>query len=377
MSESPLPAPAAFDPIVFRDVVGRLASGVAVITTRHNDVDFGMTASAVTSLSLEPPMMLVCVNRAAATREAVSGSGVFGINILHEGQADLALHFATPSADKFADVEHGRGELGCPRLSGTLAWLECEVADDVAGGTHSVFFGHVRYAEARDGRPLAYFRGKFGGLNSRSTDPIAVSLREVVLSMAADETLDIGELATGLSTTPAEVRRALSTMITDGLVAHDRRRGYRTVALDALAIERMFDARAAMELGALDLAFARRDSPLTPETLSQLRREAEATRTWCRDEQLTDVRAYAMANATFHESLVRLGGSLDLLDAYRRLALPGILVRALGPRSTVPVVLADDHVAIVDALEQGDHSAAAAAILRHTHQTKRTHLEVL
>jgi flavin reductase (DIM6/NTAB) family NADH-FMN oxidoreductase RutF len=69
---------------LFRDVIGHFASGVTVITARHEGVDYGMTASAVSSLSLEPPMLLVCVNKATVTRKAISGSGVFGVNILQE-----------------------------------------------------------------------------------------------------------------------------------------------------------------------------------------------------------------------------------------------------------------------------------------------------
>jgi 4-nitrophenol 2-monooxygenase / 4-nitrocatechol 4-monooxygenase, reductase component len=127
----------ALVPASFRDVIGRFASGVTVITTNHDGSDYGMTASAMCSLSLEPPMVLVCVNRRVATRAAVSSSGVFAVNILDEHQAETALRFATPRDDKFAGVAVRRGELRCPLLDGALAWLECRVTEDVAGGTHS------------------------------------------------------------------------------------------------------------------------------------------------------------------------------------------------------------------------------------------------
>src|SRR5919106_3453268 len=96
---------AGSDPQAFRDVVGRFATGVTVITTHHAGIDYGMTASAVSSLSLEPPMLLVCINRAAPTGEAVRHSGVFIVNVLGEDQADLAQRFATRAHDKFAGVE--------------------------------------------------------------------------------------------------------------------------------------------------------------------------------------------------------------------------------------------------------------------------------
>jgi hypothetical protein len=105
-----------FDSSIFRDVVGRFASGVTVITTRDGGQDFGMTASAMSSLSLDPPMILICVNRRAASRQAISHARVFGVNILHEDQASLAVHFATPQADKFKALSVSRGGVGCPRL---------------------------------------------------------------------------------------------------------------------------------------------------------------------------------------------------------------------------------------------------------------------
>ena len=87
--DDPLQHP-EFDSSIFRDVVGRFASGVTVITTRDGGQDFGMTASAMSSLSLDPPMILICVNRRAASRQAISHARVFGVNILHEDQASLA-----------------------------------------------------------------------------------------------------------------------------------------------------------------------------------------------------------------------------------------------------------------------------------------------
>src|SRR5436190_19237798 len=95
----------AFDPLVFRDVIGHFATGVTIITTREGEINFGVTVSAVTSLSLEPPMLLVCLNRTSRTQAAVSKTRSFAVNILGTHQRELAQLFATPRDDKFAGLE--------------------------------------------------------------------------------------------------------------------------------------------------------------------------------------------------------------------------------------------------------------------------------
>ncbi|MBS1888553.1 MAG: flavin reductase family protein [Actinobacteria bacterium] len=154
-------APAAEE---FRDVIGHFASGVTVITTSADGEPLGTTASAVTSLSLEPPMLLVCLKQDSATGAAIARGGRFAVNILHEGQAELARRFATKGPGKFDGVAVLEGAAGMPLIADALAQVECEVAEEVVGGTHSVFLAHVLGAAAAGGRPLAYFRGRFGRL---------------------------------------------------------------------------------------------------------------------------------------------------------------------------------------------------------------------
>jgi flavin reductase (DIM6/NTAB) family NADH-FMN oxidoreductase RutF len=158
-----------YDEAVFREVVGHFATGVAVITTRRDGVAYGMTASAVASLSLEPPMLLVCLHRASVTHAALQAAGAFGVNVLTDEQADVATRFAAAARQtKFAGLRLHSGPLGQPLLSDSLARLECRVSDTVSGGTHTVFLGTVAHAEAAPGSPLTYFRGRFG----RFLDPI-------------------------------------------------------------------------------------------------------------------------------------------------------------------------------------------------------------
>ena len=146
----------------FRNVIGHFASGVTVITAVHDERPYGTTASAVTSLSLEPPMMLVCLDRESQTGGVIVEEGRFAVNILGEDQADLAVRFATKAPDKFDGVATTRGEYGEPLLADALATLECRVVEQTTGGTHVVFFGEVETGSARPDAPLAYYRGQFG-----------------------------------------------------------------------------------------------------------------------------------------------------------------------------------------------------------------------
>lgn len=149
----------------FRDVIGHFASGVTVITTTLDGELHGTTASAVSSLSLEPPMLLIAMNRTSATGQAVLRSGAFAVNILGEGDGHLARRFAGKGGDKFDGVEVTVGDHGQPLLVDALAQLVCRVTQQVEAATHVVFFAVVHEATARPGAPLAYYRGKFGRLS--------------------------------------------------------------------------------------------------------------------------------------------------------------------------------------------------------------------
>ncbi len=149
----------------FRNVIGHFASGVSIITVNHKGIDYGITASAVSSLSLEPPMLLICVNQSTGTCHAISGEKSFAVNILTKSQKELGLQFARANTDKFSGVDFKYGELGNPILENTLAQLECRVVEEVTGGTHSVFLAEVVKANTTVGDPLVYYRGKFGQFN--------------------------------------------------------------------------------------------------------------------------------------------------------------------------------------------------------------------
>lgn len=152
---------AAMDPAEFRSVIGRFLTGVTVVTTAHAGALHGITASAVASLSVDPPTLLVCLNRQSTTRAAVAASGRFIVNVLAADQAGLAMHFAGKSPEKFVRLEVESSPHGLPRLPGAIATLDCRVVAEVDGGTHSIFLGRAEHGAGAPGAPLGYFRGRF------------------------------------------------------------------------------------------------------------------------------------------------------------------------------------------------------------------------
>jgi 4-nitrophenol 2-monooxygenase / 4-nitrocatechol 4-monooxygenase, reductase component len=148
----------------FRGLIGVFATGVTVVTTVDRGMSYGTTASALSSVSLDPPTLLVCMNRASRTGHAIAASGHFAVNVLGEDQEVVARHFARPGSD-FSAYATTRGRRGSPLLADALASFECRVTDAVEAGTHTVLIGAVEAAKGRHGMPLAYFRGRFGRLS--------------------------------------------------------------------------------------------------------------------------------------------------------------------------------------------------------------------
>jgi len=220
---------------VFRDVIGRFASGVTVITTTADDGDHGTTASAVSSLSMEPPMLLICLNRTSDTRTAILQSGLFGVNILAEGQGSIASAFARKGHDKFAGIGVVRGSTGIPLVQNALAHLECEVDETVTGGTHTVFLARIREATGTDAAPLTYFRGRFGRLESALDEATYRELRKRVLerTLPVGEPLDVERLTAELDADAQRVYYALTKLAADDLVT---RRGHDHVVTPLTAV---------------------------------------------------------------------------------------------------------------------------------------------
>lgn len=154
-------------PEEFRRVMGLFATGVTVVTTRRDGGYHGMTANAFASLSLSPPLVLVCIDKGARTHGYLQAGGSFAVNVLAREQEGLSRHFAhswPEDVDVFYGISHRLGSNGCPLLEGCLAYLECRVAALHAGGDHTIFVGQVETAQAREGTPLLFYRGGYHSL---------------------------------------------------------------------------------------------------------------------------------------------------------------------------------------------------------------------
>jgi flavin reductase (DIM6/NTAB) family NADH-FMN oxidoreductase RutF len=156
-------------PEEFRAALSSYATGVTVVTAVGPGGPSGATANAVTSLSLDPPMMLACLDRGSRTLTSVRAQGRFGVNALAAGQAGLARRFSAkdPEAEKWDSVEWSVRQ-GLPRLDGALVWLACELRDLIDGGDHLILTGNVIEAEAGDGQPLLFHRGDYRDLLAES-----------------------------------------------------------------------------------------------------------------------------------------------------------------------------------------------------------------
>jgi len=155
------------DPRVFREVFGRFATGVAVITTAGVAGSGGMTANALCSLSLDPLLTLVCFENRARTLPIVRDHGHFAINILSSTQLELARVFASkvPEAEKLKGVAY-RLVSGAPIIEGAHAWAVCQLRELIAGGDHTIAIGEVVELGLGDGRPLLYYQGRYQDLTA-------------------------------------------------------------------------------------------------------------------------------------------------------------------------------------------------------------------
>jgi flavin reductase (DIM6/NTAB) family NADH-FMN oxidoreductase RutF len=155
------------DPSEYRRVMGHFATGVAVVTTRREDGrPCGLTANALCSVSLEPTLILVCIERTADSHDCIRAAGSFAVNVLGEDRGEtLSRRFAASDADdKFQGVAYREEVSGSPVLEGAMAWLDCRVAEEISGGDHTIFLGEVLAGDAREGSPLVYYRGGYGRL---------------------------------------------------------------------------------------------------------------------------------------------------------------------------------------------------------------------
>lgn len=144
--------------------MGHLVTGVTVVgTLEGGGHPCGLTASAVASLSLRPPLVLACIDADARSHDCIAASGVFSLNILAADQERLSRHFASGELEtKFDGIRWRTEASGAPVLEDALAWVDCRVEAVYPGGDHSIYVGHVLAGDAREGTPLLFYRGGYG-----------------------------------------------------------------------------------------------------------------------------------------------------------------------------------------------------------------------
>ena len=156
----------AFDPKEQRRIFGQFATGVTVLSTIADEETWGMTANAVTSLSLEPPLVLVAVVRHSATDGYLKASRCFALNILAADQKHLSTRFSGPGPRDFSDLETKTAVTGCPILVEAMGWVDCRVVDILPGGDHEIYLGEILAGDTHDHerKPLLYYGGKYSQL---------------------------------------------------------------------------------------------------------------------------------------------------------------------------------------------------------------------
>src|SRR5690625_89119 len=145
-----------------RTIAGTFATGVTVVTTiGTNGKPVGMTANSFSSLSLNPPLVLVSINKGASLYKDFMETDFFGINILSEYQENVSRHFSRKNIDRFAGIPYEEGITGAPILPDTIGYFDCAVHHFYDGGDHTIIIGEIKHGEVKEGEPLLFYRGKY------------------------------------------------------------------------------------------------------------------------------------------------------------------------------------------------------------------------
>jgi flavin reductase (DIM6/NTAB) family NADH-FMN oxidoreductase RutF len=156
----------ALDPLQLRAALAHFATGITVVTTVDAEGrPRGLTANAFCSVSLDPPLVLVCISKASDSHRYLPSAGKFAISLLSESQEHLSRRFATSDPSKFRDVPLVWGHNGAPLIAGALAHLECHLTHAHEAGDHTIYLGAVERFEIHGGRPLVFFGGRYRGLD--------------------------------------------------------------------------------------------------------------------------------------------------------------------------------------------------------------------
>ena len=151
----------AIDSMLQRQVMGRFATGVTLLTTRFDEGVLGMTANAVMSLSLEPPLVVVSVDKKNSMHECVMRGKCFALNMLRADQEEISRRFAISGPKDFSGLRLTAAETGAPILVDAIAYVDCKLVEILPGGDHDMFVGEPIAGKVREGEPLIFFGGEY------------------------------------------------------------------------------------------------------------------------------------------------------------------------------------------------------------------------
>lgn len=345
----------------FRNVMGHFASGVTVITADDDGNPVGSTASAFTSLSLDPPMVLVCLNKSSHTAQVIHATKRFGVNIVGEDGPDLAMRFAARRDDKFSGLDWHRGAHEVPLLDQALASVECSVVEETQGGTHYVFIAAAETATLHPGSPLAYYRGRFGRVETDDDLHAAqlISDRIIADDLQTGTVLEVDALSAALDIPRGTTYHALSSLTKRALVYRDEGGRFRVATPSTQMVAEAIEARRIIEMGIVTRgvdAFGR-------EQLEELRAAAEPGDP---DDGASHDES-SRINRDFHDRLVALSDNEALINVYRQFNFTAIMGRIQNDAvvNRRDLSAAEEHMKLVEALERRDLHGAIAAIAHH------------
>ena len=158
------------DNLEYRKALGQFVTGVTIVTTCEIDgTPRGFTANSFTSVSLDPPLILICIGDFNESSELFKKSKHFAVNILNENQMDISNLFSSPTSKRFEKTQWIKGDLGSPIIKGSLAWFECKNHDQIRSGDHIILIGNVKSFKKKSGRPLGYYNGNYISLNNEQS----------------------------------------------------------------------------------------------------------------------------------------------------------------------------------------------------------------
>jgi flavin reductase (DIM6/NTAB) family NADH-FMN oxidoreductase RutF len=199
----------SIDPLALRKAFGTFVTGVTVLTTKDaTGLPRGMTANSFTSVSLDPPLLLVCVGKSALSASVFASTDSFAVNFLHEKQTELSALFASKSPDKFSSVAYDFAHTGAPVLNDCLTWFDCTVHDRVDAGDHMILIGEVQAFGTSPAAPLGFCRGRYASVKD-PLPPEWLASHGMIVSylIEADGNLLLSRDAKGGWVLPAAPRR--------------------------------------------------------------------------------------------------------------------------------------------------------------------------